>query len=196
MTGIVVRRMSPQDVEETLDVFAEVAAEGRWIGTESGFDRAVRAERWLSGLADPAGVSLVVEDAATGRIIGNGMVRVAPYRVAELGMALAFPARGRGIGGRLLDALVEAARGLGAHKIELQVWPHNEPALRLYLSRGFEVEGRLRRHYPRQNGQLWDSIIMGLALTTGSVGEGASVGGTALPDAASLPTTLDLRGEE
>jgi hypothetical protein len=25
-------------------------------------------------------------------------------------------------------------------------------------------EGRLRRHYPRRNGELWDAIVMGLVL--------------------------------
>ena len=39
-----------------------------------------------------------------------------------------------GVGGQLLDALVDAARELSAHKVELKVWPHNDAALRLYLS--------------------------------------------------------------
>ena len=79
-------------------------------------------------------------------------------------MNLAADWRGRGVGGLLLDALIEAARGMGAHKAELQVWPHNEPALRLYLSRGFAVEGRIRAHYRRASGQVWDAILMGLGL--------------------------------
>ena len=44
------------------------------------------------------------------------------------------------------------------------MWPHNDAALGLYLSRGFVVEGRLRAHYRRANGQVWDAIVMGLIL--------------------------------
>jgi RimJ/RimL family protein N-acetyltransferase len=47
------------------------------------------------------------------------------------------------------------------HKIALQVWPHNEAALALYRSSGFEQEGYLRQHYRRKNGELWDAVVMG-----------------------------------
>ena len=35
----------------TIDVFGRVADEGRWIGTEGGFDRAKRAEAFAETLA-------------------------------------------------------------------------------------------------------------------------------------------------
>jgi RimJ/RimL family protein N-acetyltransferase len=181
--------MRAADVAEALDVHAAVAAEGIWLGTEAGFDRHSRREAWLAGLADPAVRTLVVEDAASRRLLGQGTVYLARYGVAELGMSLAAGARGRGLGGQLLDALVDGGRELGAHKAELQVWPHNEPALRLYLSRGFVVEGRIRAHYRRASGQVWDAILMGLSLdpelTDGSHGSG-------LPDAPCLPTTIPI----
>lgn len=188
-----VRAMREADVDVALDMFAAVAAEGLWLGTESGFDRDRRRAAWLSGLADPDQRSLVVEDPAGATLLGQGSVHRARYGVAELGMALAAPARGQGLGGLLLDALLDAARALDAHKVELQVWPHNEAALRLYLSRGFQVEGRLRRHYRRSSGQLWDAIIMGLALAAGPAEQGPGEGGSALPDAACLPDSMDLR---
>ena len=189
-TGAVVRAMRAADVDAALDMFAQVAAEGLWLGTEAGFDRARRRESWLAGLDDLSLRSLVVEDEGTGRLLGNGSVHLARYGVAEVGMALAEDARGRGIGGRLLDAMIDIARDLGAHKVDLQVWPHNERALRLYLSRGFRAEGRLRSHYRRSSGQVWDAILMGLVLDPQAV---AVAGGSGLPDAACLPASLDLR---
>jgi RimJ/RimL family protein N-acetyltransferase len=181
--------MRAADVAEALDVFAAVAAEGVWLGTEAGFDRHRRREIWLEGLADLAMRTLVVEDAATHRLVGHGTVHLSRYGVAELGMNLAAASRGRGVGGQLLDALLEAARELGAHKAELQVWPHNEPALRLYLSRGFVVEGRLRAHYRRASGQVWDAILMGRPLSADLVG---GVHGSSLPDAPCLPATIPI----
>ena len=100
----------------------------------------------------------------SGRIIGELGIEVAGYGVADFGMMVAADARGRGVGSALLHAAIEWARGHGAHKVALQVWPHNEGAIALYRKFGFEEEGRLRRHYPRQNGELWDAIVMGRSL--------------------------------
>ena len=50
------------------------------------------------------------------------------------------------------------------------MWPHNDAAIALYRSRGFTVEGRLRRQYRRADGELWDAITMGLVLDTQSPG--------------------------
>ena len=190
MTDAIVRVMRPDDVDEALDMFAEVAAEGRWLGTEAGFDREARRQRWTAALAEEHGRTLVVQERESGRVVGHGRIDVARYGVAELGMALAADARGQGLGGQLLDALIEAAAQLGAHKVELQVWPHNEPAIRLYRSRGFVVEGRLRAHYPRRSGQLWDAIVMGLLLDVA-----ADRPRSGLADAPGLPAVLDLRPE-
>lgn len=159
-----IRPMRAEDLDQALTILADVAAEGLWVGTEVGFDVDARRAMWERDLGDGASTALVAVDVATQRIVGHGRVVVEPYGVAEVGMVLAEPARGHGIGGQLLDSLIGAARDLGAHKLDLQVWPHNEAAIRLYRSRGFVVEGRLIRHYPRRSGQLWDSVIMGLAL--------------------------------
>lgn len=191
MNGAIVRQMRAADVAEALDVLAAVAAEGIWLGTEPGFDRHRRREVWLLGLADPAVRTLVVEDPVTGRLVGQGTVRLARYGVAEIGMNLAADVRGRGLGGQLLDALVDAARELGAHKVELQVWPHNEAALRLYVSRGFAVEGRVRAHYRRASGQVWDAILMGLVIDVDLAG---GSNGSGLADAPCLPTTIPITG--
>ena len=191
MAEVIIRDMRAADVPEALDLLQAVAAEGIWLGTEAGFDRHRRAQHWLEGLSDPMARSLVVADPATGRLVGTGSVHVARYGVAELGMSLAADSRGRGLGGRLLDSLLDAARDLGAHKAELQVWPHNEPALRLYLSRGFVVEGRIRAHYRRASGQVWDAILMGRPLDT-ALADGTH--GSGLPDAPCLPASIAITG--
>ena len=54
-------------------------------------------------------------------------------------------------------------RGLGARggrdKLELHVFPHNEPAIALYEGFGFVKEGYRRGHY-RRGGELIDAILM------------------------------------
>jgi RimJ/RimL family protein N-acetyltransferase len=163
-----VRPATSDDVEAMLDVLEGVVAEGRWLGVEPPFDRAGRRERILAGMAHEGTVHLVA--VAAGRIVGHVGLDVAPYGVAQLGMYVAGDWRGRGVGGALVGEAVGAARVLGAHKVSLQVWPHNQAARRLYRRYGFSEEGRLRRHYRRRSGQLWDAVIMGLVLDEESEG--------------------------
>jgi ribosomal protein S18 acetylase RimI-like enzyme len=166
---VIVRPIAAADVDAVLAMFGAVVDEGIWLGTEPGFDREERRRRMAAAVGDTSrrGFVAVTEQ---GLVVGNASLAVAGYGVADIGMAVADGWRGHGVGGRLLDVLVEAAPSTGAHKIALEVWPHNERAIALYRSRGFEVEGRLRRHYRRSDGDLWDALVMGRVLDAGSPG--------------------------
>ena len=61
-------------------------------------------------------------------------------------------------------AAIAWARSTGAHKIALDVFPHNDAAIALYEKAGFLREGYHPRHLRRKNGELWDVISMGLLL--------------------------------
>jgi len=50
---------------------------------------------------------------------------------------------GRGIGGRLLDAVIDDARRRRMHAAQLWVLENNEAATRLYADRGFSHSGRV-----------------------------------------------------
>lgn len=165
-----VREATAHDVEACLDLLETVVGEGIWLGAQPPFDRADRRERMLADLADDRSLALVAEDPATGRVVGHLGLRVAPYGVADFGMCVAPDHRRQGVGRALVSEAVAAARRLGAHKVTLQVWPHNGPARRLYRQLGFVDEGRLRRHYRRRNGELWDAIVMGLVLDEETAG--------------------------
>ena len=45
-------------------------------------------------------------------------------------------------------------------KLELHVFPWNEPGIKLYEQFGFEREGYRRDHYRRGDGQFADAILM------------------------------------
>ena len=51
---------------------------------------------------------------------------------------VAVDARRQGVGRALLSAAVDWARNNGVRKIELHVFPWNEPAIHLYEQFGFE----------------------------------------------------------
>lgn len=147
-------------------VLAGVAEEGL-IATEPPVDVAARAERMREAIegAGPA-ASWVLED--DGRQVGNAGVRETEASgVLSLGMAILPEARGRGGGRALLEAIIAHARSCGAHKLELEVWPDNAPAIALYTSAGFEVEGRRRDHYRRRDGSLRSALLMARLLSPG-----------------------------
>lgn len=163
-----IRPATPEDYEAWLAVHEAVAAEGRWIGAEAPLDVDRARRHFDEHVADEDKEFLVavVDEAggSGGRVVGDLAIHVQRYGVAEFGMAVADGFRGQGIGSALLSAGIDFARARGAHKVALQMWPHNDPARRLYEKFGFEQEGVLRRHYPRRNGELWDAVIMGLLL--------------------------------
>ena len=160
--GFSIRPATEDDLDGMMALREAVAAEGRWIGAEVPLDVEGDRERLRPGQPDTA-TFVAIED-ETGAVIGNLGVGLARYMVADLGMNVSEGWRGRGVGRALLTAGIDWARSVGAHKVALQLWPHNDRARRLYESAGFVQEGYLRRHYPRKNGELWDAVIMGLRL--------------------------------
>ncbi|MGW5436752.1 N-acetyltransferase family protein [Nocardia asteroides] len=163
-----VRPIEPRDADGFVAAFESVAAEGRWIGTELPVDDERRARWRESAQGATAGAhTLVAVDGEL--VVGFARVEIR-HGHAHFAMALVSQYRGRGLGRRLLAACVDWARERDAHKIDLEVWPHNGAARRLYEAAGFVVEGRRRRHWRRGNGELRDSIEMSLVLDEHSPG--------------------------
>ena len=159
---VTVRPATLGDVDALVDLVAEVAGEGRWIATEAPVDVEERHHTVAEAVQSDHAIVLVAE--AGGEVVGDLGLHLARYGVADLGMAVLAGWRGRGVGSALLTEGIDQARAAGAHKIALQVWPHNAAALALYERFGFRREGYLTRHYRRRSGELWDAIIMGLPL--------------------------------
>ena len=64
----------------------------------------------------------------------------AATRVLELkAMGVTASRRGHGIGTRLLDAVLDAARERNAHEVRLTVWGFNDDARRFYRRHGFSL---------------------------------------------------------
>jgi RimJ/RimL family protein N-acetyltransferase len=160
-----VRAAVPEDLPGALAAYETTAAEGRWIAGEMPVDRARWTKNWTESYMEGDGLMLVAE--AGDEVIGTASlewVGRCGSGLIYLGMLVVEPWRGRGVGSALVSASIGEARERGAHKITLEVWPHNEPARRLYQKFGFEDEGYLRKHWRRRNGELWDSVVMGLLL--------------------------------
>jgi putative acetyltransferase len=116
--------------------------------------------RWIEGLGPQDHTFVAVLD---GQIVGLAGMHVGQGRrrhTADLGMSVHDQFQGRGIGRKLLAALLDVADNyLGLTRVELEVLPDNAPAIRLYESMGFEHEGCKRKAVFRK-GQHWDALLM------------------------------------
>jgi RimJ/RimL family protein N-acetyltransferase len=162
-----VRPATADDLDRLFELVDAVVREDKWLGAQPPLDRTTSIERWRSELDDPYAVRFVVEE--DGRLVGEVSAHLNGGR-ADLGMQVAEDYRGLGVGTALLNTITDWARANNAHKATLQVWPHNQQARNLYEQFGFFEEGRLRRHYRRKSGELWDAIVMGLVFDDTSPG--------------------------
>ncbi len=67
--------------------------------------------------------------------------------------------RGRGVGRRLLEALIARARALGYHKLVLAAFPFNEAGMAAYRRAGFREVGTYREQ-GLLDGQWVDTVVM------------------------------------
>jgi ribosomal protein S18 acetylase RimI-like enzyme len=153
-----VRPASVDHAEAMAKLFAAVAEERDWIATEPPVNIDERAAQFARTIA-----TLVVA-VTGGQIIGMLHLEVSRHGFGEVSMHVDRGWRGRGVGSALLQAAIGLAREQNLHKLSLEVFAHNTVAIALYRKSGFVEEGRRTRQYRRANGELWDSIVMGLAL--------------------------------
>ena len=79
--------------------------------------------------------------------------------VAVNGLAVDPAAQGRGVGRRLVEAVLERARARGLAKVTLRVLGHNTGARHLYERCGFTTEGVLKGEFVL-DGRLVDDVLM------------------------------------
>ena len=79
--------------------------------------------------------------------------------VADLSIYVERDWRGRGVGRRLLDALVVRAHDLGYHKLVLAAFPWNQAGMRAYRRAGFREVG-IYREQGLLDGRWVDTVIM------------------------------------
>lgn len=165
---ITVRPAQPEDAATLVALGTAVGREeGAWLLTSDTWRSVSEERRYLRALKRyPDAAVFVAED--DGQLVARLSLARDPHpashHVADLGLMVAATHRGRGIGRALLEQAVSWARDAGVRKIELHVFPWNEPAIRLYERFGFEREGLRREHY-RRDGRFVDAILMAYRLT-------------------------------
>lgn len=161
---LIVRPAVTADADALANLGRSVAVEGElWLTynrTSADERRNVKRVR-----RDPNTAVFVAETPAgvVGRLSVARDGNPVSHHVAELGLMVSAGVRRRGIGTALMQEAIKWARGSGVTKLELHVFPHNEPAIALYRKLGFQEEGHRRNHY-RIAGHYVDAILMALYL--------------------------------
>lgn len=104
---------------------------------------AAHGTQWCRDLlADPHALVLVAvaDGDVAGHLIGIFAEPSAMWTAAKaelVSMYVRRDARGRGVGGHLVDSFTSWAKERGASRLHVTAYATNEPALRLYRSKGF-----------------------------------------------------------
>ena len=160
-----IRAAEPADAPALVALASAVGSEPEgWLLADSRWRSVAEERRYIRALRrHPDGALIVAE--ADGMVVGRLSIVRDPHpasgHVADLGLMVAASHRRRGIGRALLRAAEDWARSSRVSKLELHVFPHNEPAIALYRKLGFREEGYRRGHY-RRGDEYVDAILMAL----------------------------------
>ena len=162
-----VRKAGPGDAADLVTLGEDIGGEqGRWILASDAWRSISDERRYLRSVQRHPDAAVFVAE-VDGRIAARLSLSRDPHpssrHVADLGLMVAEQYRRQGIGKALLDEAVAWARVSGIRKLELHVFPWNEPAIALYESFGFEQEGYRKAHYERA-GEYVDAILMAYSI--------------------------------
>ncbi|PKM13589.1 MAG: ribosomal-protein-alanine N-acetyltransferase [Gammaproteobacteria bacterium HGW-Gammaproteobacteria-3] len=99
-----------------------------------------------------------------GRILGYSIVSIAVGEAHILNISVHPAEQGQGIGRKLLEHLIEIARGKKAETIFLEVRPSNISAIALYEKMGFNEIGVRKAYYPAANNAREDALMLALQI--------------------------------
>lgn len=158
--AITIRSQEPQDAAELSALFGQ---RGTFEGTLQLPDMPVASRVEHLQKVEPNSCRLVA--LAEGRAVGAAGLHafgsnLRRAHVRGLGIAIAQPWQGRGVGRLLIARLLDwADNWAGVLRVELEVHADNERAIALYRAMGFEPEGR-HRAFALKAGAYVDALSM------------------------------------
>ena len=166
---VVLRSPEPEDAQAMIDLVNTLDTETVFLAREPGeFEMTLEKEQAFLAEQKTSEGTLFLVCLVDGKVMGScqaacmGRKRFA--HKATVGIALKQEACGLGIGRRMMNALIAWGRERGLSHLELQVDSGNLPALKLYLSLGFVVDGLKFRERKLKDGTYRDDYIMHLLL--------------------------------
>jgi RimJ/RimL family protein N-acetyltransferase len=161
---VIVRRAEPGDAAALVALANAVSAEPEAWLISTGWRSVNEERRFLRAVRRHPDAAVIVAE-LDGEVVGRlSLARdqhPASGHVADLGLMVDVGHRRAGVGRALMVAAAEWARTHSVSKLELHVFPWNEPAIALYESLGYVKEGYRKNHYVR-DGAYADAVLMAL----------------------------------
>ena len=156
--GLAVRPMCPEDADQVLAVYQAGLDAG-----DASFETAVPSWADFDAARLPGHRHVATAD-DTAELLGwvaAGPVssRGAYAGVVEHSVYVTPEARGRGVGGALLRALIGSTEAAGIWTIQSGIFPENTASLRLHVREGFRVVG-VRERIGHLNGRWRDVVLV------------------------------------
>ena len=117
----------------------------------AGFDAARRPEHRFVAVDGDEVLGWVAVSSVSARAVYGGVV--------EDGVYVGPRARGRGVGRRLLDALIHSTEAAGVWTIQAGIFPENGASLALHRAAGFRTVG-IRERIGRHHGAWRDVVLL------------------------------------
>jgi L-amino acid N-acyltransferase YncA len=160
MAELTVRSARESDAEAIARIYNQ-GIEDRVATLETELRAPEERRRWMAARG-PRHPVIVAE--AAGTIVGWASLnqfnpRPAYQHVADFSVYVERDWRGKGVGRRLLEALIELARGIGYHKMVLSAFPFNQSGVALYERLGFRTVG-IYKEQGLLDGKWTDTIVM------------------------------------
>ena len=152
----VIGSMRPQD----WDFVRAIYLEGITTGQATFETEAPDWERWDAGHLPQCRLVARSGDGILGWAALSPVSRREVYAgVAEVSVYVAPSARGLGVGGALMRALIEASELHGVWTLQSSIFPENHASVALHLKHGFREVGR-RERIARRHGVWRDTVVL------------------------------------
>ena len=158
--GYAVRLATRQDADAIARIYSQ-GIEDRIATLETEVRSAEERRAWLASRGPRHPVVVALQDA---EVVGWASLnpfnpRPAYSYVADFSVYVERAGRGKGVGGALLERLIELAREHGYHKMVLAAFPWNAGGMALYAKHGFRTVG-IYREQGLLDGKWVDTIVM------------------------------------
>lgn len=154
-----------QDLPQLIPVFNSIIQEGIYFHRNEGLPDLETAQKWYDDQIKARMIFTIVR--VDNQLVGGASLkpgRGKASHVASLGIYLRKDFRNRGIGTRLMGAIIHTARERNFEIVKLMVFASNKRAIHLYEEFGFQECGRIKNGVKFPDGTYTDDIIMTLSL--------------------------------
>lgn len=159
MPSMPIRPMTPADAEAVLAIYQQ----GIDTGEATFQAQAPDWEEWDAGHHPHSRLVFLNSEGIAGwAALAPVSSRPVYAGVADISIYVATEAAGQGIGGQLMDAVIEAAEANGIWTIQAGIFPENTASIALHKKHGFRVVGTRERlglmsHGPKSG--AWRDVV-------------------------------------